>query len=152
MDYKALIENQDFLTPEQIAGWMLDASYSITDQLARAEAAEALLEKAEKLIDWIYNEACIFVEHNMRQHLDWIDWIKAEIEERRREWKENGKGGISVDINEKLESMVATMKEIGERSAPSNGVNLLLYREQRERLLEAFLGAFESGYRLTKEE
>ena len=53
--------------------------------LARAEAAEDRAEKAEKerdaaveLIGWIYYEACVSVEHDMRQHLD---WLKAKIEE-----------------------------------------------------------------------
>ena len=35
-------------------------------QKIRADAAEARAEKAEKLIDWIYSEAEISVEHNMR--------------------------------------------------------------------------------------
>ena len=60
-----------------------------------------------------------------------------------------------MDINERLEALVAEMNEIGQRPAPSKGGNynnLLLYRERREQLLEIFLEAFESGYRFKKEE
>lgn len=59
------------------------------------------------------------------------------------------------DINERLEALVAEMKEIGQRPAPSNGGdynNLLLYRERREQLLEIFLAMFENGYRFKKED
>lgn len=61
------------------------AATAITDLLARAEAEDERAEKAERerdaameLIGWIYYEACISVEHDMRQHLD---WLKEKIEE-----------------------------------------------------------------------
>lgn len=69
-----------------------DAATAITDLLARAEAAEARAEKAERerdaaveLIGWIYYEACVSVEHDMRQHLD---WFKNKIEQWRKKKEE----------------------------------------------------------------
>ena len=64
------------------------AATAITDLLARAEAAEARAEKAERerdaavdLIGWIYYEACVSVEYDVRQHLD---WLKDKIEQWRK--------------------------------------------------------------------
>ena len=54
-------------------------------QKIRADAAEARAEKAEKLIDWIYSEAEISVEHNMRMY---FDWLKEKIEEWRGQKEE----------------------------------------------------------------
>ena len=48
----------------------------------RLELAEKERDEALELIGWIYYEACVSVEHDMRQH---IDWIKDKIEE----WKKN---------------------------------------------------------------
>ena len=65
-----------------------DITRSITDLLARAEAAEARAEKAERerdaavdLIGWIYYEAYVSVEYDVRQHLD---WLKDKIEQWRK--------------------------------------------------------------------
>lgn len=49
---------------------------------SRAEKAEKERDEALDLIGWIYYEACVSVEHDMRQHLD---WLKDKIEE----WKKN---------------------------------------------------------------
>ena len=57
-------------------------------------------------------------------------------------------------INESLEALVAEMKEIGQRPAPSNGGdynNLLDYNAARERILCLCLEALEAGYRFKKE-
>lgn len=128
MDYKGQADlmrrdAEEFDGPGYIIGDLRNAAQSITDLLARAEAAEkreaelrellavvnnlkkyypagqefsvvtkelsdqlwdrvknaeARAEKAEALISWIYNEATISVEHNMRQYLD---WLKDKIEE-----------------------------------------------------------------------
>lgn len=43
----------------------------------RAEKAENERYAAVNLIDWIYSEACISVEHDARMYLD---WIKEKIE------------------------------------------------------------------------
>lgn len=51
----------------------------------RAEKAEKERDAALDLIGWIYYESCVSVEHDMRQHLD---WLKAKIEEYRREKEE----------------------------------------------------------------
>ena len=59
------------------------------------------------------------------------------------------------DINERLEDMLAEMKEIGQRPASSRGGNynnLLDYNAARERILCLCLAAIESGYRFRKEE
>ena len=48
MDYKELIENHDFSSPAKVADWIWNATCAITDLLARAEAAEARAEKAER--------------------------------------------------------------------------------------------------------
>lgn len=49
---------------------------------ARAEKAEKERDEALDLIGWIYYEACVSVEHDMRPHLD---WLKDKIEE----WRKN---------------------------------------------------------------
>lgn len=46
------------------------------------EQAKSERDAAFELIGWIYYEACVSVEHDMRQH---IDWLKDKIEE----WKKN---------------------------------------------------------------
>lgn len=88
MDYKELVKNQDFSSSSKIADWIWNATCAITDLLARAEAAEARAEKAERerdaavdLIGWIYYEACVSVEYDVRQHLD---WLKDKIEQWRK--------------------------------------------------------------------
>ena len=48
MDYKELLEDRDFKSPEEICEWMDKAATAITDLLARAEAEEARAEKAER--------------------------------------------------------------------------------------------------------
>lgn len=48
MDYKELLKDQDFSSPQKIADWMHNAKAAIEELLARAEAAEARAEKAEK--------------------------------------------------------------------------------------------------------
>lgn len=56
------------------------------------------------------------------------------------------------DINLELESLIREMQEVGELPAKQNGGklnSLLRYKELRDRILEKFLSAFESGYRLT---
>ena len=80
---------------------------AITELLARAEAADARADKAErerdaavKLIDWIYSEVCISVEHDMRQHLD---WLKDKIEQ----WIEEG---VETDDIEDCEEDVSAYK------------------------------------------
>lgn len=50
MDYKELLEDRDFKSPEEICEWMDKAATAITDLLARAEAEEARAEKAEEAI------------------------------------------------------------------------------------------------------
>ena len=58
------------------------------------------------------------------------------------------------DINERLEVLVAEMKEIGSRPAPFRGGslnNFLDYNATRERILCLCLTALESGYRFKKE-
>ena len=63
-------------------------------------------------------------------------------------------GGCGYSIDERLEALVAEMKEIGQRPAPSRGGyynNLLDYNATRERILCLCLAAMESGYRFKKE-
>lgn len=48
MDYKKLLEDQDFDSPEEVIEWMNKAATAITDLLARAETAEKRAEKAER--------------------------------------------------------------------------------------------------------
>ena len=107
MDYKELVERlnewnenliselcaDDVLTCDDLCGCtgdciVVQAATAITDLLARAEAAEARAEKAERerdaavdLIGWIYYEACVSVEYDVRQHLD---WLKDKIEQWRK--------------------------------------------------------------------
>ncbi|WP_122788816.1 hypothetical protein [Intestinibacillus sp. Marseille-P6563] len=51
MEYKELLKDQDFSSPQKIADWMHNAKAAIEELLARAEAAEARAEKAEKELD-----------------------------------------------------------------------------------------------------
>lgn len=48
MDYKELLGDREFNSPEEICEWMDSAATAITDLLARAEAADARAEKAER--------------------------------------------------------------------------------------------------------
>lgn len=106
MDYKELLEQQEWNSPDEVCDWMNRAEEAIRELVSRckiletrletaekmvkeyqdvivpgyrerAENAEIELDNAKKLIDWIYSEACISVEHDMRQHLD---WLKEKIE------------------------------------------------------------------------
>ena len=93
IDYKEQIENllydaKDWGGDPHIRKDLYGSAQSITDLLARAEAAEARAEKAERerdaavdLIGWIYYEACVSVEYDVRQHLD---WLKDKIEQWRK--------------------------------------------------------------------
>lgn len=59
------------------------------------------------------------------------------------------------DVNDRLEALVKKMKEIGERPYKSyrgTSNDLLEYNAIRNSILAVFLGAFENGYRLKKEE
>lgn len=58
MDYKELIENHDFSSPAKVADWIWNATCAITDLLARAEAAEARAEKAERERDEAVEVIC----------------------------------------------------------------------------------------------
>ena len=58
MDYKELIENHDFSSPAKVADWIWNATCAITDLLARAEAAEARAEKAERERDEVVEVIC----------------------------------------------------------------------------------------------
>ena len=120
MDYKKMVDlNQQFAkvwrTGIKIIGvgeynpddFLEMNATAITDLLARAEEAEARAEKAErerdaavKLIDWIYSEVCISVEHDMRQHLD---RLKDKIEQ----WIEEG---VETDDIEDCEEDVSAYK------------------------------------------
>lgn len=59
---------------------------AFTALLARAEAAESAI----RLIDWIYQEACVSVENDMSRHLD---WLKDKIDE----WRDNKVNLFSAD-------------------------------------------------------
>lgn len=48
MDYKELLGDREFNSPEEICEWMDSAATAITYLLARAEAVEARAEKAER--------------------------------------------------------------------------------------------------------
>lgn len=48
MDYKELLEDRDFKSPEEICQWMDKAAIAITNLLARTEAAEARAERLER--------------------------------------------------------------------------------------------------------
>ena len=50
MDYKELIENHDFSSPAKVADWIWNTTCAITALLARAEAAEDRVEKAERAL------------------------------------------------------------------------------------------------------
>lgn len=47
MDYKELLGDREFNSPEEICEWMDSAATAITDLLARAEAVEAGLKQRE---------------------------------------------------------------------------------------------------------
>lgn len=57
MDYKKLLEAQDFYSPEEVIEWMDKATTSITDLLARAEAAEARERGLQEAIVFITRRA-----------------------------------------------------------------------------------------------
>ena len=61
MDYKELIENHDFSSPAKVADWIWNTTCAITDLLARAEAAEARAEKAEKIASDLCDDFTDFV-------------------------------------------------------------------------------------------
>lgn len=48
MDYKELLKDQDFSSPQKIADWMHNAKAAIEELLARAEAAESRAGKVDK--------------------------------------------------------------------------------------------------------
>lgn len=57
-----------------------------------------------------------------------------------------------ADINKEIESMIAEMREIGQLPATCRGGNrnnLIRYQDLKCKILERFLSAFESGYRLS---
>lgn len=57
MDYKKLLEDQDFDSPEEVIEWMDKATTAITDLLPRAEAAEKTAdeyaESARSIALWL---------------------------------------------------------------------------------------------------
>lgn len=72
---KAVTEISPTIDPETIP-----IVRQLRDELEQAKSER---DAAFKLIGWIYYEACVSVEHDMRQH---IDWLKDKIEE----WKKIG--------------------------------------------------------------
>lgn len=48
MEYKELIENQNFSSPAKVADWIWNATCAITDLLDRAEAAEAKCKRLDE--------------------------------------------------------------------------------------------------------
>lgn len=64
MDYKELLKDQDFSSPQKIADWMHNAMAAIEYLLARAEAAEARAEKVEKERDAAVKSFESFVKNN----------------------------------------------------------------------------------------
>lgn len=106
MEYKELIHDLKEILPEKIPygelvgapsncvlygpmvyenkeDYLIDQSIQAIEELIeRTEKAEKERDEALKLIDWIYYEACVSVEHDMRQYLD---WLKDKIEE----WRKN---------------------------------------------------------------
>ena len=63
MDYKELLGDREFNSPEEICEWMDSAATAITDLLARAEAVEARAEKAERERD-----AAVALVHEWEQY------------------------------------------------------------------------------------
>ena len=57
-----------------------------------------------------------------------------------------------TEINQEIENMIAEMRVIGQLPAPcrrGNRNNLIKYQDLKCKILERFLSAFESGYRLS---
>lgn len=57
-----------------------------------------------------------------------------------------------TEINQEIENMIAEMREIGQLPATCRGGNrnnLIRYQDLKCKILERFLSAFESGYRLS---
>lgn len=57
-----------------------------------------------------------------------------------------------TDANKEIESIIAEMREIGQLPATCRGGNrnnLIRYQDLKCKILERFLSAFESGYRLS---
>ena len=57
-----------------------------------------------------------------------------------------------TEINQEIENMIAEMRVIGQLPAPCRGGNrnnLIKYQDLECKILERFLSAFESGYRLS---
>ena len=57
-----------------------------------------------------------------------------------------------TEINQETENMIAEMRVIGQLPAPcrrGNRNNLIKYQDLKCKILERFLSAFESGYRLS---
>ena len=58
-----------------------------------------------------------------------------------------------MDVNDELQQLVESMREVGRRPAPSRGGNyndMIRYDELRREILERFLDAWGDGYRLGK--
>lgn len=84
MDVIKVTNREEAAEAKSTAVMMVNKSLSeaLKNAGARAEKAEKERDEALDLIGWIYYEACVSVEHDMRQHLD---WLKDKIEE----WKKN---------------------------------------------------------------
>lgn len=152
MDYKELLGDREFNSPEEICEWMDSAATAITDLLARAEAVEAGLKQRETYYNQMVDALSATDSFEKQKLCEEADHLKDLLKEAetRAEKAERERDAAVKELNEVAEAVDGLSDFIDEQVHPL--VSYDIYTALRENADAISVWQYESEWRGQKEE